>query len=101
MPIDFTAVFAIFAVFGSGTLVLRPIAKALAGRIAGRTAVAAEAEHVRMLEAELHDATQRLSAAEAEIARTAEKMEFMEKLLAGPAPAAAVLPSKTAAGAAR
>ena len=101
MPIDPTAVIAILCVFGSGTLIFRPIAKALAGRIAGRTAVAGDAERVRMLESELHDTAMRLSAAEAEIARTAEKMEFMEKLLAGPAPTAAALPPKTAAGAAR
>jgi hypothetical protein len=95
---DVTAVFAMLMFFGSGTLVMRPLAKALATRIAGRTAAAGDAERMRLLESELQDATLRLSATEAELARTAEKVEFMEKLLAGPA-AAPALPHRATAGA--
>jgi hypothetical protein len=86
MPIDFVAIFAIAAVFGSGTLILRPLAKAMAGRIAGRSAAEHDTRRMALLEQELQDTTLRLSAAESELARTAEKVEFMEKLLA-PAPA--------------
>jgi hypothetical protein len=82
---DPTGLFAILTVFTSGTLVLRPIAKALAGRIAGPPAFSADADRVRLLEAALHDTTLRLAAAENEIAQTAEKVEFVEKVLSGPA----------------
>jgi hypothetical protein len=100
MPVDPTAVVAILAVFSSGTLIFRPLAKALARRIGGAHAVgtsAADAERICILEAALQDAALRLSATEHELSRTAEKVEFMEKLLNGPATPSALPPRRAAA----
>jgi hypothetical protein len=72
---------------GGCAAVFGPLMRGIALRIA-RGGGGADDGRVQRLEAELGIATSRLSATEAELARTAEKVDFLEKLLARPAGAA-------------
>jgi hypothetical protein len=70
---------AIFFVFGGGFWVLRPIAAAVAKRIAGDTKRAPPADQVMALRAELLDEMQQMRH---EVGELAERMDFTERLLA-------------------
>ncbi|HET6230276.1 MAG TPA: hypothetical protein VFE05_09420 [Longimicrobiaceae bacterium] len=71
-------------VLGSGVAVFRPLAKAVAARISSGNPRGGDTELVRSLEARLSHTTDRLGATEADLARMAEKVEFLEKVLAKP-----------------
>lgn len=74
---------------GGTTAVLGPLMRGIALRIS--RGGGGDDGRVQRLEAELGHATARLTATEAELARTAEKVEFLEKLLASPAGASGSL----------
>jgi hypothetical protein len=70
---------AIFFVFGGGFWVLRPIAGAVAKRIAGDTKRALPADQITALRAELVDEIQQVRH---EVGELAERLDFAERLLA-------------------
>lgn len=70
---------AIFFVFGGGFWVVRPIAGAVARRIAGNTKRSPTAEQITALRAELLDEMQQVRQ---EVGDLAERVDFAERLLA-------------------
>jgi hypothetical protein len=74
---------------GGLSAVFGPLMRGIALRIS--RGGAADDGRVQRLEADLGHATARLAATEAELARTSEKVEFLEKLLASPAGASGSL----------
>lgn len=70
---------AIFFVFGGGFWVLRPIAGAVARRIAGDAKRSPKAEQITALRAELLDELQQVRQ---EVGELAERLDFAERLLA-------------------
>ena len=75
MGSDIKEIITIFLVFGGGFWVLAPIASALAKRIAGGGARAADPGEVEELKNELRLTRQ-------EVAELAERVDFTERLLA-------------------
>jgi hypothetical protein len=84
-----TGAFVLFLIFG-GVGVLTPISRAISVRISGKDR---HRDRVRELEQELAETSARLQRVETERDHALEKAEFMERLLAAPAPAVAKAPS--------
>jgi hypothetical protein len=78
-----TDIAALAILVGGTTAVLGPLMRGLALRLS-RGGVPDDGR-VQRLEAQLGDATARLAVTEAELVRTTEKVEFLERLLASPA----------------
>jgi hypothetical protein len=73
---------ALAILMGGATAILRPLMRVISLRISGG---GDGGDRVQRLEAQLGVTSARLSATEAELVRTTEKVEFLEKLLANPA----------------
>jgi hypothetical protein len=83
---------AIFFVFGGGFWVLRPLAGAVAKRIAGDTKRAPPADQITALRAELQEEMQQVRQ---EVGELAERLDFAERLLAKQRDGERVMPPRS------